>query len=65
MTADTVHFLAQLIRHQRALATSIEKWVKSPTFSRDEAQAAVFMLRGVLDSYEAQLSRVVTTDQRQ
>lgn len=64
MTPDTVDFLAQLIRHQRALATSIEKWVKSPTFSKDEAQAAVVMLRGVLDSYEAQLSRVVITDSK-
>lgn len=63
MSPDTVHFLAQLIRHQRALATSVEKWVKSPTFNREEAQAAVFMFRGVLDSYEAQLSRVVTDRQ--
>jgi hypothetical protein len=65
VTADTVHLFAQLIRHQRALATSLEKWIKSPTFSKDEALSAVFVFRGVLDSYEAQLSRVTTSDQRQ
>jgi hypothetical protein len=54
--------MAQVIRHQRALATSIEKWVRSPTFSRQQAEAAIFMFRGVLDSYEAQLSQVITSD---
>lgn len=63
MTPDTVHLFAQVIRHQRALATSLEKWIKSPTFSREQALEAVFVFRGVLDSYEAQLSRVTTTDQ--
>lgn len=58
MTADTVHFFAQVIRHLRALATSAEKWIKSPSFSREQALTAVFMFRGVLDSYEAQLRRV-------
>jgi hypothetical protein len=62
LTPDTVHMMAQVIRHQRALATSIEKWVRSPTFSRQQAEAAIFMFRGVLDSYEAQLSQVITSD---
>lgn len=61
MTPDTVHMLAQMIRHQRALATSLEKWVKSATFNREEALQAIWMFRGVLDSYEAQLSQVDTT----
>lgn len=61
MTPSSVHLLAQIIRHQRAMATSIEKWIKSDGFSREEALTLVFTFRGVLDSYEAQLSRVETT----
>lgn len=64
MSPDTVHLLAQVIRHHRALLTSLEKWVRSQTFNREEAQTAIFMFRGVLDSYEAQLSRVDTTQQQ-
>ena len=59
----SVHLLAQIIRHQRAMATSIEKWIKSDGFSREEALTLVFTFRGVLDSYEAQLSRVETSGQ--
>jgi hypothetical protein len=61
VTPHSVHLLAQIIRHQRAMATSIEKWIKSDGFSREEALTLVFTFRGVLDSYEAQLSRVETT----
>jgi hypothetical protein len=61
MTPDTVHLLAQVIRHQRALATSLEKWIKSEGFSREEAVLVVRTIRGVLDSYESQLSRVRVT----
>jgi hypothetical protein len=60
MNPHSVHLLAQFIRHQRAMATSVEKWVKSPGFSREEALTLVFVFRGVLDSYEAQLSKVKT-----
>jgi hypothetical protein len=58
VTPDAVHFAAQVIRHQRALATSVEKWVRSATFSREEALKMVAVFRGVLDSYEAQLRAV-------
>ena len=58
MTPETVHFIAQVIRHQRGLATAAERWVKSADFSRDEALDAIYTFRRVLDSYEAQLSQV-------
>jgi hypothetical protein len=58
VTPETVHFIAQVIRHQRGLATAAERWVKSAEFSRDEALDAIYTFRRVLDSYEAQLSQV-------
>jgi hypothetical protein len=61
MTPDTVHFMAQFIRHQRGLVTSLEQWMKSGTFSMEEASSVIQALRGVLDSYESQLSRVRVT----
>ena len=58
VTPETVHFIAQVIRHQRGLATAAERWVRSADFSRDEALDAIFTFRRVLNSYEAQLSQV-------
>jgi hypothetical protein len=55
MSPDTVHLLAQVIRHQRALLTSVEKWVASPTFSATEADAASRYLRRVLNAFERSL----------
>ena len=60
MTPDTVHLVAQLIRHQRALMTSIEKWVskQEPCRTTLELLAVTGMQRQILDSFEWQLSRV-------
>jgi hypothetical protein len=62
MTPDTVHFLAQLIRHQRGILTAFEKWAKTPSFGRDDVLDVVYTYRRLIDSYEAQLSKVVTDD---
>ena len=61
MTPDTVHFWAQVIRHQRALATSFEKWIdkqQDPQVAMRELKELIPMFRSVLDSYEWQLQRV-------
>lgn len=61
MTPDTVHFWAQVIRHQRALATSFEKWIdkqQDPQVAMRELKELIPMFRSVLDSYEWQLERV-------
>jgi hypothetical protein len=66
LTPETVHFLAQFIRHQRALMTSLERWAKSPGFTQQEILAATWMIRGVLERYEKDLGRVsvdTTVDQ--
>lgn len=55
VTPDTVHMLAQFIRHHRALATSLEKWVNSPTFSKIEADEAIGYLRRLLNAFERSL----------
>lgn len=62
MTPFTVHLVAQVIRHQRALATSLEKWIDSPGFCREDAREAVGYLRKVLDAYERSLGSVTTRD---
>lgn len=61
MTPYTVHLIAQFIRHQRALATSVEKWIESPGFSKSDAREAVSRFRRVLDAYERSLTGVITT----
>ena len=61
MTPDTVHLAANVIRHQRALATSFEKWVnkqQDPEIALREMREMISMFRSVLDSYEWQLQRV-------
>ncbi len=60
MTPDTVSLAAQVIRHQRALATSFEKWVQKqqPSQTTCELTALIQAFRSVLDSYEWQLARV-------
>ncbi len=64
MTPDTVHLLAQVIRHQRALATSFEKWVRTQPRSETcrELVQMIAAVRGVLDQYEQQLSKVTTEE---
>jgi len=56
MTPYSLHFMAQMIRHQRAIVTSAEKWIISPEFSREEALAAAQYFRKVLDAYERSLA---------
>ena len=59
MTPDTVHLGAQIIRHQRALATSLEKWAeKQRDPAMRELKELIGMFRKVLDSYEWQLEHV-------
>lgn len=62
MTPDTVHLLANLIRHQRAMMTSIEKWVgkQTPSPTNLELSSVTSLMRQVLDTYEWQLSQVDT-----
>lgn len=58
MTPETVHCAAQLIRHNRAMLTSLEKWARSPSFSRKEVLELITMFRGFWADYEARLSAV-------
>lgn len=60
MTPDTVHLIAQLIRHQRGMMTAIEKWVakQEPCRTNLEVSCVTGLMRDVLDSYESELSRV-------
>lgn len=59
MTPDTIHFVAQMIRHSRAMATSTEKWVRSQPpapFCREMLQVLA-VVRGVLENVEQQVSQ--------
>lgn len=60
MTPDTVHLIAQLIRHQRGMMTAIEKWIskQEPCRTNLELSCVTGLLREVLDSYESELSAV-------
>lgn len=60
----TIHFMAQMIRHQRAIATSAEKWIQSPAFSQQEALDAVGYFRKVLDAYERSLGNIQGPEQQ-
>ena len=64
MKPATVHCCAQLLRHQRAACTTVEKWVRSAAFDQAEALEGIAYLRRVLDGYERALARVeVDTEQ--
>ena len=56
VTPYSLHLMAQLIRHQRGIVTSLEKWINSPGFSKDEALEATRYVRRVLDAYERSLA---------
>ena len=60
MTPDTVSLVAQIIRHQRAMANSVEKWKlkQVPSGTTRELTALIKAFRSVLDSYECQLATV-------
>jgi len=57
MRPQTVHFLAQLVRHSRGLVTTTEKWVAQtpPEAFAEEATAVVVQLRTALTSLERSL----------
>ena len=59
MTPDTIHLIAQLIRHDRARATSIEKWVKAqpPSPACRELLQLLAVYRGVLRNLETQVTK--------
>jgi hypothetical protein len=63
VTPDTIHLLAQFIRHHRALVTTVENWTKKqpPSETRRELMLIIAVARGVLDSYEQQLSHTEVT----
>ena len=60
MTPDTVHLLAQLLRHHRAIVTAVSKWAqKQPSSSTvAELHQIVRFTRDMLDEYERQLTGV-------
>ena len=60
MTPDTIHFVAQMVRHNRAMATSFEKWVRKQPMSpacREMVQVLA-VYRGVMTTMEAQLGKL-------
>ena len=66
MTPDSVHLLAQTIRHHRAMATSFEKWVfkQEPSQTTRELVQMLAAYRDVLTRVESEISRFeVDTDQ--
>lgn len=60
MTPDTVHRIAQQIRHFRALLTVQESWTQRQpkTDTRDELFREINFWRGVLKSAEHQLAQL-------
>jgi hypothetical protein len=62
MEPETVHLIAQMLRHQRAALTSLERWTRSTAFGREEALEIMAYGRRVLDAYERALTGVTVTD---
>jgi hypothetical protein len=60
MTPDTIHLVAQMIRHQRAMATSFETWIRKQPRSPAcrELLQVVAVQRGIFDQIESQLSQM-------
>lgn len=58
LTPDTVHLLAQLIRHNRGVASAIEKWMKAVPEDRmvEQLGHVIAIYRGILSTVEAQLT---------
>lgn len=56
---ETVHVMASGLRLGRGLITAAERWVRSESFSRDEALVALKYWRRVLDAYERSLGSSV------
>lgn len=59
MTPDTVTLVAQLIRHNKAMATSLETWVRKHPESQAcrEMVEMLTVYRGVLTTLEYQVSQ--------
>jgi hypothetical protein len=62
MTPDTIHFVAQMVRHNRAMATSFEKWVRKqpPSPACREMLQVLAVYRGVMTNVEEQLVKFDT-----
>lgn len=60
MSPHTVHLIAQLIRYQRGMYTSIEKWANTlpPSQTTLELCVATTLMREVLASYEDRIVRL-------
>lgn len=60
MTPDTVHLIAQLIRHHRGMATVFEKWVLRQPLSPDcqDVIRVIAGYRNMLTLVEDHLSKV-------
>lgn len=58
MQPETVHLLAQLIRHERGTLTSIERWIKAqqPSEALKELQLVLETRRSMLLICERQLA---------
>lgn len=59
MTPDTIHFVAQMVRHNRAMATSFEKWVRKqpPSQACREMIQVLAVYRGVMTDVENTISK--------
>lgn len=59
MSPDTIHFVAQMVRHNRAMATSFEKWVRKqpPSPACREMIQVLAVYRGVMTNVEAQIAK--------
>lgn len=59
MSPDSIHLVAQLIRHSRAMGTSFEKWVhkQPPSPACRELLQVLAVYRSVLTQVEDQLSK--------
>ncbi len=59
MTPDTVHFIAQIIRHHRGLFTAVDKWVqKQPPGTCRELKRVIAESRRAMTEIETELGRV-------
>ena len=58
MNPDTIHLLAQVIRHNRGICTAFEKWIRSQPASEagEELLQVMAVQRGLLTLCETQLS---------
>lgn len=58
----TIHYLVTKLRHERGVLAAEQKWVESPSFSREEALKVIEYRRKILDAYERSLSGLAVDD---